>query len=309
MTKIFIKKHQALELLLREYPALSKYNFKLIKRFVSPGGRKYNTFLAKSNNQNLKKIIFKSRKYTTQNLIKEWQFHKYLQKRNITFIPKLLFPNQKPKKFLVMNFIEGNNANFSDIKKVAHTTAKLHSININKNNSQIPVEQNWGKSIQNKFLERLEGIKKIIGNSYYQKSINIFQETTPFIKIDSLKRLTLIHRDIYLENFIIQNNKAVLIDFGMSQTGRPFYDLGKLVMLNLSEKPNLTPVFLKSYKKNAPYPKNSKSIIIFYTLFELLGTVNFANHLNNQKYLKSTLLLLHDLLNKKGNITKVINYF
>ena len=93
-------------LLKEEYPELV---FTITKQFSSQEAqpRTYNTFLLILENK--KKIIAKSFVVDPQTLELEWKVLKQLNKENKN-APKLVYPEVRPKTFLLMEYIDAKDA-------------------------------------------------------------------------------------------------------------------------------------------------------------------------------------------------------
>lgn len=306
--------NQAKTLILAEYPYFEKHQPTITKQFKSPNGRVYNTFLINSKHPQHRQIIAKGTIYNSQSLLPEWLTYQFLQSKTIN-CPRLIFPYHQPTNYLLQTYINGTPASQMSnpqlnkhISQIALTTAQCHSIAVRKNCQKIKTHSDWTTLIKQKFTERFAASRQWLNQDEIAKSKEILKNNLPDIK-SAPHSNRLIHRDIYLDNFIICQNKAYLIDFGMTESGDPHYDFGKFIMLTLYHHPQLTSPFLNAYQKSSRHIILRQDLIIFYTLLELLGTLCFSHKIRQKKYHSDTLLKTQELLADSENFTKIISQF
>lgn len=313
-----LKQKSVLSKIIREYPFLTDYNPRIIKQFKSIEGRIYNTFLVKSDKKGFKKFVAKSGKTGNIELGLEWEVLKLLQKRNVQ-APKLLLPKHKPNDFILMNFIGKYNA--SDVlkrgekpnavfRKIGTAAGKIHSVHVSNFGELLhPGSDSWETHIQQKFDERVRGVQYLVASQLIDQTKEMYKEYSKFILKDGRSFPILIHRDIYSENFIIEEStgKAVLIDFGMARGGRPLFDLAKLYIWDLYQYPKSQNAFLQTYTRYVPWQKSYKSLLKFYILLELIGMIASFHSRKNPKLKLHAVKVLKEILRNRGKIIELLD--
>lgn len=310
-----ISKNEAVVLLQKEYPQLKNIN--IVKQFKSEDSRIYNTFLVTSSNKGFERFIAKSFVDTKNKLLIEHKILKLINSFN-TDSPKLLSPDHTPDNFLVIEFVDGENAseiakNGKNIKSLFYeagtVTGKLHNIKapcfgdlLNEEN------KNWEDYLTNKLSERLLGAAKIVSHSLHNKAVDLFDSLKLIINLESKNDPILIHRDVYFDNFILKKNenKLILIDYGMAFGGRPLYDLAKFYIVELYKRPEYKDDFLNGYTKHVYLPEYFIDAMRLYILHELVGIICFTNSVGNAKYRDHAISALEELVNNKGKIIDLI---
>jgi fructosamine-3-kinase len=178
----------------------------------------------------------------------------------------------------------------------------------NPSGNNVSEEVNWGMYLEQKLLERVNGCKNLLNLEIYDKAKNLIEELKPIIEIEAQGQPVLIHRDIYLENFIMcpATNQAVLIDYAMVKGGRPFYDLAKFYILDLYNHPEQRDNFLKGYQKYVPIPSDFNERMRLYLLKESLGMIHFFHSIDKPQYRNHAIKCLEELINKQGVIGHLI---
>lgn len=281
---------EVLKAILLEYPTLQVNGLSILKQFFSPTERAYNTFLVGTKDK-----IFVAKGVTGQtasisSLDTEWEALKILDDKDV---PKLIFPNHKPIQYLLIEYIEGDNAadllvenNNPDkiFSLIGSALGQIHSIHVNYFGTLInshPVV--WSDYIKSKFSERINGIEGIIDKELSEKTQKLFRSLEHVLEYESKESPVIIHRDAYSENFIIAKdfNRAILIDFAMAIGGRPLFDVAKFFTTELFERPNYKGNFLNTYQKYIPRGKNFSEELTLYIILEAVGFIGFNNAIKN----------------------------
>ncbi len=303
------------KLLIQEYPDYISQGVKVLKQFTSSDGRVFNTFLIEDK---AIRFIAKGVVHDTYSLEGEWNILKLVSGKDLPS-PKLLFPDHLPHNFLLLEYIFGKNAselslNSQDnkvvFKKVGATTGKLHSISVSSFGDLLhPTQINWTEYLRDKIQERLLGIESIAGEALYEKLVRLLKQLEPIIVSEKSNDPKLIHRDIYMDNFIIsdQSNEAVLIDYAMALGGRPFYDLGKFYILELYRSPKNKSDFLDGYSQNIEIPSDFSDRLKLYIFKEALGMVYFFNKVGQKSAEAHAIQILNELADNNGVIVDLIN--
>jgi len=302
-------------LLQKEYPNLK---IEILKQFRSFGveTRTHNTFLIK-NTDSQKLFVAKGSAGSADPLLLEWEILKKLnsKKKNA---PKLIFPNHVPTSFLIIEYIDANNAfeflkenpnNIKIFSKIGDCLGKFHRTKANWFGNPIKREKladDWINLMYDKIDSRVKGLKVHLDTSSFSKLCEYYESIRNDLIEDDIENPVLIHRDIYLDNFLI-SNKAILIDYGMSYGGRPWYDLGKFYVSDLYEYPKARNTFLVAYKKHIVLPDNFNILLNYYTFAELSGMIHSSKRHKQLKYHKKVLKIMGELIDGKGTISELIN--
>lgn len=310
-------KRKVLDLLLEEYPIFSGSDLVVEKQYKASNNRVYNTFLISSSKIGFEKFVAKGVYYEVNKLELEWIALNLLQKKK-SDSPKLLFPKHKPDDFLLLEFIEGKTATEVVIdpenrnklfEEIGSALGKLHTTKVGNFGSLIDKSKiTWKEYVDAKLFERLHGVAALISKELYKDSENLFISLKNVLESES-KMPVLIHRDIYLDNFIVRKNSghAILIDYGMALGGRPFYDLAKFYIWELSRYPEQKDIFLNAYQKYVFLSDNFKDMMRIYTLNELLGMIGFANNQKNKERMNNSIKVLDELVKNVGIISQLLN--
>ncbi len=313
-----LNSEQAKALLIQEYPILKNSNLQIVKQFVSEKGRGYNTFLIESNLEGFLKFVAKGIVFDTQSLELEWKTLTILSQRHAN-APLLLIPDHVPQNFLLLEYIDG--INLSELVKdktqinkafelAGIATGKLHSIQLERFGSLLSSQcANWDNYLTTKTNERLLGVKELVSEQLYKKCGSLFDALKDIVYSESLGEPILIHRDIYFDNFILKQNSndAILIDYGMTMSGRPFYDFGKFYILELYKYPEYKNVFINAYANYSIIPSNFNELLKVYILTEALGMIGFYSRIGEIKGLEHAILVLDELTSNKGIIFELIS--
>lgn len=311
-----MNKTKLINTLILEYPFLENTNVEFAKQFYSESSRAYNTYLVRSNLPSYEQFVAKATMMRKYSLLNERLVLNKLN--NINFpCPKLLLPQHEPQSFLLLEYIIGVRASEKLTKKenvaeiffnIGALTGKLHKIKVDHFGDLTKnIKVNWASHLQRNTTERLNGAKKIISASLYNKAGKLLKSFDKLMLSEGALPPVLIHRDIYSDNFIVRKtNEMVLIDYGMAIGGRPFYDLAKFYIFDLYRFPDYVNDFLTGYAKHVALPANFAELIKLYLLRELLGCINFFHQQKKQNYLKLVIQILGELVNKTGIITQLI---
>jgi len=304
-------------LIAHEYPFLKNSTLGIEKQFYSESSRQYHTYLVKSNYPRFEKFVAKGTlnpKYTLEN---EWQVLKQLNKASFP-CPKLLLPEHQPQDFLLLKFIEGIKASEKLLKnediaqvfaQIGNLTGWLHTIKAKGYGDLTKTEKvDWANYSQTNITKRLNGARKIISEDLFVQSSELIKSLHDLLIEESRLPPVLIHRDIYCDNFIVENetNQYYLIDYGMAIGGRPFYDLAKFYIFDLYRFPDQVNSFLQGYNQHINLPENFEELLKLYLVRELLGCINFFHSIKKQNYLELMIQILGELVNETGTITKLI---
>lgn len=273
-----------LEAILLEYSILQDAELTILKQFISPTERAYNTFLVGTKDK-----IFVAKGITGQtasvsNLETEWEALKILDDKNV---PKLIFPNHKPIQYLLIEYIEGdsaadllteNNNPNKIFSLIGNALGAIHGTRVDHFGSLIdshPIF--WNEYVRERFSERIHGIKQIIDKQLFDKTLEKFHSLEHVLEGEDKRPPAIIHRDAYSENFIISKDfsRAILIDFAMAIGGRPLFDVAKFYTTELSNKPEYRDDFLDAYQKHIPRDNNFVDELTLYIILECVGFIGF----------------------------------
>jgi len=306
---------EAKEAIHTEYPDLK---FKVLKQFSSEGAQKrtYNTFLIETSNN--RKLVAKSFVVNPQTLELEWKILKQLNEENKD-APKLLYPEIKPKTFMLMEYVDAKDASsllkespkeLSIFELLGGCVGKFHTTKTNWFGNPIEKEKyydDWEGLMKDKVDNRVKGLNNILKPHEYTKITDYYGSIRNSFLDDDISQPILIHRDIYIENFLIDKNKNItLIDYGMAYGGRPWYDLGKFYIADLSEYPDAKPNFLKAYNQFVTLPNNFNDLIKYYVFAELTGMLLSHKRYGHEISYNRSHKMLMEVIDEKGIINDLI---
>lgn len=314
MNKILTKR-QAIDILLEEYPQLKDRGLMVLKQFKSLDGREYNTFLIETTEG---KYVAKGNVYDVANLSLEKYFLDILQ--NSQCSPSLIFPEITPKTFLIMSYIDGSDANSllqsSSVEKqkeiftsIGKTLKKVHSVNVKCFGNPLKKDsEDYFKDLQDKLTGRLSFAKKHLSGTESQLLESLLADCKEVVKKDCTNKPVITHRDIYVDNFIIQKSteKAVLIDFAMARGGRPFYDLGKFYIADISRYPECHESFLEGYGESLQ-SNEYNSLVVFSVILELTGQLGWFKSINDKIHFERSLKFLKEISKKEGVLWELLS--
>ncbi|MDD3661584.1 MAG: aminoglycoside phosphotransferase family protein [Candidatus Dojkabacteria bacterium] len=299
-----------------DYADLQKYDLTVQKQFVSKTGRKYNTFLVDAPDSPYGIFVAKSFWHENQNLDDEVRIMNFLSDKEV-FVPKLLFPYKAGNTFIVMEYIKGTDAAellqnpehaLNAFRSIGTSLSKVYEVSVpafNKFWENDPTV--WSEYVQEKFDERLT---KAIDKDLWDQIRSIYQKGTEVIAEDAKSGSVLIHRDIYADNFIIEEStgRAILIDFAMARGGRPFYDLAKFYIIDLARHSEGQNAFLEGLNI-AERSEANFYMLRSYILIELLGMINFYMSINQTEPLKHAQTCLRELVTEKGSFHELVKAY
>lgn len=306
---------QARKLLLQEYPHLNNQNLEVVKQFTAENGRTYNTFLVKSDK---KMFVAKSIVHPKNPLSGEWYI---LKKLNILGFPapKLVESEHVPEHFLLLEYIEGvigyDLPQDEDLRRQVFyqaglTSGLLHSISV-KGYGRLLLNENidWLLHVSEKVDQRINGSRDVLDPNLFNKIIDYWNLIKPVLESEKGKSPVLIHKDLYLDNFILVNNfeKAVLIDYIMAIGGRPINDLAKFYIWELYKNPQYKEVFLNGYFTNQQKPENYYDLLKLYIFKEAIGMIDFFNKINHLDSRDHAVKVISELTEGEGTIIDLIN--
>jgi len=311
---------QALESIIQEYPSLEGYSLNISKQFSAGVNRLSNAFLILSDHPNEQFRTFVAKgaaPHTSDNssLLVEWQALQLVGKHTIPS-PSLLFPRQRPKEFLLISFVEGTNpadsiqaGNPPDLlfREIGKTLAELHRIESPRFGALIEdKDTDWTEYINRKIRENGEACAPIIGEELAARMEDLGEKLFPTLEQERELSSVLIHRDIYLHNFIMDahSGRASLIDFGMAFGGRPLYDLAKLYIIDLCEQPEYRDDFLAGYSESQ---LPDQELLSLYILREPQGMIKFYDTIGQTEQMNRAISLLSNLIDGTGIITELLN--
>jgi aminoglycoside phosphotransferase (APT) family kinase protein len=300
----------------REYPALRQYHMRVSKQFSSKDGRKYNVFLIEAPDSPWKRFIAKSYWFEGHDLRDEVRMFELLEKKNVS-APRILIPYVEGNTFLVMSFVEGKEARdlVDDIDRVNDvfqsigvTLRQIYSVSVpgfGKFWEDSTV--GWPEYIDEKFDERLTSL---IPEKLIPGIKEIYKAGKVSIAKDAEQGPVLIHRDIYTDNFIVEKEtgRAVLIDFAMAIGGRPFYDLAKFYVIDISRHPEGQKPFLDGLGITSRGKKDLE-MLRAYTVIELMGMINFFNSIGDERKRQEVEASLFEIVQKEGKFNEIIEDF
>lgn len=312
-----MNKEQALGLVVQEYPILGNRNTRIEKQFISTDGRISNTFLVETDNPEFKKFVAKSFVHHPESLRKEWVVLKLLRKKN-GHAPQLLVPDHEPQNFLLMEYVEGIPAsealkqghNRNDIfRKVGQATGIANSVELEKFGDILhPSDLSWKDYQMERLNNALPLVESLVDQELFGKIQEAIEKTKYILDGESKGKPALVHHDIYLENFILnqKTGEMVLIDYGIAFGGRPLFDLAKFYIWDLSKYPEQRENFLQGYSQFVNLPSNFNEVMKFYIVRECFGMIDFFHGTKDFKTRDDAINTLRDLVGNEGAISKLL---
>ena len=307
---------QIIELLNEEFPIFQNADTKVVKQFNSFGEKVANAFLLTSNSPGFERFVAKGYGLKPSGLQTEHLALQFLEEKNF-HSPKLLIPDHKPHNLLLMEYIDGENAE-EVLKKgdksaelfyqIGEVVGKLHTFPYD---SIGPLSEkstkSWEKFQSQKFLEKKEELYSLLDPELYKEMSRLVDSSIPLLKEDQ-NPTVFIHRDIYLSNFVLStNNNLYLLDFAMTSGGKALYELAKFYIIDLYDKPQFLGEFLKGYKVSQKFPDNFKELMKMYLLRESLGVIVYADQTHQQDFKVRGMNVLRELIADKGKIIDLLN--
>ena len=314
---------EAQERLRLEYSELAHRELEIVQRLDAGGGRLSNAFLvrAKPDNGSPGKLVAKFSAPTTDSskgLIAEWKAIKIVNVCGSVPCPKLTVGAHEPIEFLLLDYLEGLDAQTcidqgdsvaSIFESIGRTLSKLHDTPAPHFGDLTGAAVDWPSLISTRIQPKLEALIGILDTNLHFSLTAKLEELLPSINSEATKP-AMIHRNIYLSNFVIDSNlnQASIIDFGMACGGRPFYDLAKFYILDLYRYPEARESFLNSYFSTQTPPSNFQQLLTLYLYVELLGMIRFFNAVGQHAALKHAVTALEELTDGHGTIVDLIRH-
>lgn len=221
------------------------------------------------------KLIFRAETNYYDIFIKEKYFFDEINKSIGKVCPEVLFINKGSclynKDFQIEEFIEGITLNEYLFKcsdeekriiyfKIGQLVAKVHNIEINKDNSMIKDRTSFREYFTNKLQTNLTNILK--NNLITNEEINII--CNKMKTIDSKYEYSFMHLDIRPQNIIMNNDSLFLIDAETYDFGNPIKELA-FMSLEWSYW-EMFDVVLEGYKTIKNIDINQESLFDYYRL-------------------------------------------
>ena len=305
--------------LLAEYPVLRSWGMSIEKRFEAGQGRLSNAFLlachgpAAPSRQMVAKCV--PPHADKSGLIVERQAMK-LALSCCTRVPKLSFPQHEPSDFLLMEYLEGADAETVLINnslgpqvfsRLGETLREVHAIPAGEFASVLGEWGSWNGWVSGRIPPRLSALRDTLGPELYDLASDRIDKALVALQFES-DQPRLIHRDIYLSNFLISENldKAFLIDFGMAMAGSPLFDLAKFYILDLYRFPECLDPFLSQYFAESGAPIAFKCLMELYLYVELVGMIRFFDRGGQRDALAHATTVLRELVDGRGRIVDLL---
>ncbi len=302
-----------------EYPLVGEYQPTVIKQFRSGDGRVYNVFLIHINGERFDFFVAKGVANEKTDIKLEWLILKMLQDSK-AFVPVLLIPEVQPENYMLVDFIEGQTAREAIeggadkgeiFSKIGEALQTIHSVEAPKFGDLIEDNsQQWIDTVQQAFTKKMTNSADEVGADILEKSIAFFNERKHLLEADGQADPIIMHRDIYMENFILEKDTdyIFMIDFGLGKGGRPLFDLAKFYIWDMYEDSDQQANFLKTYSLYNPKDSEQVELLSLYILVELFGMIAYFK--NSDKELANHARgVLIDLLAGEGHITDVLHAF
>jgi aminoglycoside phosphotransferase (APT) family kinase protein len=307
--------------ILAEYPVLNGSQMVVRKRFqAADNSRTYNTYLVESSKEGFERFVAKGSanpKFRQAELDTEWRALRFLSSQPRSY-PGLLVPDQKPKEFLLLEYIEGKTAAeiiLSDADReetfyqAGRVAGKTHTIEVPSfGRLSSPSDMNWKSYFDAKTEARFPELSGILSDELITKLRGFYASSAHLLEDDAPEFPVLTQRDMNFENFIIREDsgEAVLIDFAYAAGGRPLYDLGTLYVEDFYRYPDLKDKFLHGYQEFISLPDNFNDLMKLYTMSTLLGMVYMANVMGRTQHQERLTGILSDLVEGRGRITELL---
>jgi len=299
--------------LTNEYPTLFSAEIRVEKRLPAGPDRPSNAYLVTSNGSHEIPTRFIAKRGhsaggSSNGIAPEWQATKHAAQHGVP-TPTVLLSDQAPKEFLLLEFLEGQDAqqaidkgaNPNDIfRAIAETLAKLH---------RVPTEgANWPDSIRTRFQSKMPAMETILGKEMAAHYLAHFTEAATALE-EEPDEPKLIHRDVYLSNFMVTRPEpgAAIIDFGMACGGRPLYDLAKFYILDLYRYPEARDAFLGGYFSASTRPPAFSGLMRLYLYVELSGMIRFFEAIGQTQALQHATTVLGELLSDRGRMVDLLS--
>lgn len=309
---------EALQLLVEEYPSLDNKDTKITKQFIAADGRVYNSFLVESTEPGFEKFIAKSFVHNPESLKREWLLLKLLQEKK-AHAPRLLAADNEPKRFLLMEYIDGIPASqavkLEDydmtalFRGVGVATGMANSVELATfGNILEPSPKSWKDQVLEKLDDKLQTVKLHVAEDFFHKLTDAVADTKHVLDTETQGKPMLVHHDIYLENFLVKkaDRDVVLIDYGIAYGGRPLFDLAKFYIWDLAHYPEQKDNFLNAYSTYVTLPLNFNEVMKFYLIYECLGMIAYFDRIGAIKDKNDAVRVLKDVVHGEGAITELL---
>jgi len=302
-----------------EYSALRPESLAVLKRFVLSDGRVSNAFLINSDNLGRQKFIAKGYVRHPESLVTEWYFLKHLQKAGAN-APRLSYPEHQPQDLLLMEYVSGPNApealnEGQDpnvlFRKIGETSGKIHTIDIPFiGTPRSHKDETWRDHQMERLNSRLVQMKELLGEADSAALDEMIADTEYILNEESEKEMKIVHRDLYLDNFIVDSGtgEVILIDYGIAMGGRPLYDLAKFYIWTLSKYPEQIGNFFEGYREYVDLPENLSDILRFYIIRELFGMIDFFGKVGYEQGKKESSETLRQFVRGQGVLNELLKF-
>jgi len=300
-----------------EYPSLIACEIRVDMRLPAGPDRLSNAYLVASNGSVgiPERFIAKrghSASGTSGDILPEWRATRLAREHGVP-VPCVLLPHQPPSEYLLLELLEGKNAQialddgaspeelFRWIGKTMNLLHRVPETGFGESSGS------WSEWIHGRFLPKLPAMRTILGADRAAEFQCRFAELTFSLTCES-DQPRLIHRDIYLSNFIVDpaDSGAAIIDFGMACGGRPLYDLAKFYILDLYQYPEARDAFLGAYYFDSRRPPFFPRLMRLYLYVELSGMIRFFEAVGQTQALTHAKRVLDELLDNQGQMVDLI---
>jgi aminoglycoside phosphotransferase (APT) family kinase protein len=312
----------ALSALIAEYPFLENWGVGIVKQFEAGQGRISNAFLVSCQSSIAPVDCFVAKAASphtvdSKGLVGEWRALRLAATASAR-CPDLLAPDHGPERFLLLEFLPGTDAEHAIdhgaaaetvFGRIGETLRQVHAVEAPWFGSlRERSAGRWEDSISARIWPKLQALKEILDPDLRDAAEAEVSASLPSLALEpDVPRL--MHRDVYLSNFLVSEtlDSASILDFGMAQGGRPFYDLAKLYILDLYRYPNAKNEFLSAYFGGLKAPASFKPLLKLYLYVELLGMIRFFDMVGQQAALDHAIRILRELIQNRGRIVDLLD--
>jgi len=192
---------------------------------------------------------------------------------------------------------------------IGRTLRKVHTIKLKSFGNPLTNEKiDYHEYLKGKLSSRLNSSKKYLSNIEYDSILSMLNKCDPIVENECSKSPVITHRDVYADNFIIENKtaNAYIIDFAMAEGGSPFYDLGKLYISDIYRFPQFHSSFIRGYFDEKIIPRKERSLILYSIILELTGQLGWYGSIKNKKYLEKSLQKIKEISRNEGILWELL---
>ena len=301
-----------LDAIASEYPVINTWNVHLARRFEAGPGRLSDSYLLTAESH--KPFVAKYGPPTatsSRGVLAEWHALRLTAESSVP-VPALLFPDHQPYDFILMDLVDGSDASSESpsaetVGLIGDALSQLHEVAVPRFGDLAYPQSSWIEMCTSRIAPKLAALADVLEPDVLSALGAKITELLPILA-DEPSTPILIHRDVYLSNFIIAPDRthAAIIDFGMACGGCPLYDLAKFFILDLYRSPNLSDAFLTRYFAKTAKPPSYAYLIRLYLYIELLGMIRYFHEVGQESALRHATTVLIELLTGQGTINDLI---